>query len=70
MRRIGLAVVLTVSFALAPLAADAQQAGKVPRKGLHLQRSDLGPTHVAIAQGLNVQWRGPIAPCHHVSGED
>src|SRR5213593_3486680 len=31
MRLIGLAVVLTVSLALAPLAAGAQQAGKVYR---------------------------------------
>src|SRR5262245_22688778 len=33
MRRIGLAVVLTVSLALAPLVAEAQQAGKVYRIG-------------------------------------
>src|SRR2546428_7901927 len=33
MRRIGLAVVLTVSLALAPLAVEAQQSGKVWRIG-------------------------------------
>jgi putative ABC transport system substrate-binding protein len=33
MRRIGLAVVITLNLFLAPLAADAQQAGKVPRIG-------------------------------------
>ena len=33
MRLIGLAVVLTFSLLAAPLAADAQQAGKVPRIG-------------------------------------
>ncbi len=31
MRRIGLAVVLAVGLSLAPLAAEAQQPGKVPR---------------------------------------
>jgi putative tryptophan/tyrosine transport system substrate-binding protein len=34
MRRIGLAVVLTVSLVLAPLAAEAQQAGKTYRIGV------------------------------------
>ena len=33
MRRIALAVVLILSLVLAPLAAEAQQAGKVPRVG-------------------------------------
>src|SRR4029453_18547077 len=33
MRRIGLAVVLTLSFVLAPLAAEAQQSGKTYRIG-------------------------------------
>ena len=33
MRLIGLAVVLAVSLLLAPLAAEAQQAGKIPRVG-------------------------------------
>ena len=34
MRRIGLAVVLALGFTLAPLAAEAQQAGKVYRVGV------------------------------------
>src|SRR5215831_1442043 len=33
MRRIGLAVFLTLGFVLAPLVADTQQVGKVPRIG-------------------------------------
>jgi Fe2+ transport system protein FeoA len=33
MRLIGLAVVLTVNLALAPLAVEAQQSGKMPRIG-------------------------------------
>jgi hypothetical protein len=33
MRRIGLAVILAVSFTLAPITARAQQAGKVHRIG-------------------------------------
>jgi hypothetical protein len=33
MRLIGLAITLTLSLILAPLAAEAQQAGKVPRIG-------------------------------------
>jgi len=34
MRQIGLAVVLTVSLALAPFAAKAQQTGKIVRVGV------------------------------------
>ncbi len=34
MRRIGLAVVLTLSLLAAPVAAGAQQAGKVRRIGM------------------------------------
>jgi hypothetical protein len=33
LRVIGLAVVLAVSLTVAPLAAEAQQTGKVPRIG-------------------------------------
>ena len=33
MRLIGLAIILTLSLNLAPLAAEAQEAGKVPRIG-------------------------------------
>src|SRR5438093_1103545 len=53
MRRIGLAVVLTLSLVLAPLA-EAQQAGKVPRIGVLLGSSQSAQlTHVeALRQGL------------------
>ncbi|PYN73043.1 MAG: ABC transporter substrate-binding protein [Candidatus Rokuibacteriota bacterium] len=54
MRLIGLAVILTLSLALAPLALEAQQPGKVPRVGVLLtgdQSRHL--THVeAFRQGL------------------
>ena len=52
MRRIGLAVVLAVNFALTPLAAEAQQAAKPLRIGM------LGATPIppalfeAFKQGL------------------
>jgi len=36
MRRIGLAVVLAVSFVLAPLVVEAQQTGKIARLGVLL----------------------------------
>jgi len=55
MRRIGLAVALTVSVLLAPLAADAQQAGKSARIG-YVQVSSVtsspSPLRVAFIQGL------------------
>src|SRR5499426_2940587 len=54
MRLIGLAVVLTFSLLAAPLAADAQQAGKVPRIGLLslTSRSDRPPLLDAFRQSL------------------
>src|SRR5678815_2439286 len=54
MRLIGLAVVLTVSLTFAPLAADAQQAGKVPRMGFLsvTSPSDRPPLLDAFRQGL------------------
>jgi putative ABC transport system substrate-binding protein len=54
MRLIGLAVVLTLSLTLAPLAAEAQQAGKIDRIG-YLTPSSAGDTpHLreAFRQGL------------------
>ena len=42
MRLIGLAVVLAVSLTLAPLAAEAQQAGKVARMGFLAPSSPSG----------------------------
>jgi putative ABC transport system substrate-binding protein len=54
MRLIGLAVVLAVGLAIAPLAADAQQAGKVPRIGFLsvTSPSDRPPLLDAFRQGL------------------
>jgi ABC-type uncharacterized transport system substrate-binding protein len=51
MRLIGLAVVLTVSLSLAPLAAEAQPAAKVPRLGV-LLLSAADPNFPAFRQGL------------------
>ena len=53
MRRIGLAVVLAVGLALAPLAAEAQQAAKVPRIG-YLVLNLAAASHMteAFLQGL------------------
>jgi putative tryptophan/tyrosine transport system substrate-binding protein len=55
MRLIGLAVVLTVSLVLAPLAVEAQQAGNVPRVGYLLAGPSpcrLAPRDEAFYQGL------------------
>src|SRR4030095_1939420 len=54
MRLIGLAVVLAVSLALAPLAVEAQQERKAQRIGLLAPRSasDALPFHEAFRQGL------------------
>ncbi|PYM53421.1 MAG: hypothetical protein DMD77_26790 [Candidatus Rokuibacteriota bacterium] len=54
MRLIGLAVILTLSLFAAPLAADAQPAGKVPRIGVLSTNSQASvSTHVeAFRQGL------------------
>ncbi len=54
MRLIGLAVALTVSLALAPLAAEAQQTGKVYRIGiLELRNPDLNAANLnAFRQAL------------------
>jgi len=54
MRLIGLAVILSVSLILAPLAAEGQQAGKVPRVGVLLSNSQSSSsTNVeAFRQGL------------------
>jgi ABC-type uncharacterized transport system substrate-binding protein len=52
MRRIGLAVVLTVSLALAPLAGEAQQLSKVPRIGVLGAQSLGSATDNAFRDGL------------------
>jgi len=51
MRRIGLAVMLTVSFIVAPLAAGAQQRAKVPRIGI-LSSDAASTREEAFRQGL------------------
>jgi len=54
MRRIGL-VILALSLMLAPLAAEAQQAGKVPRLGVLFPAEPASPTEpdaAAFRQGL------------------
>jgi putative ABC transport system substrate-binding protein len=53
MRRIGLAVVLTVSLTLAPLAAEAQSAKRIPRIGVLAPASSVPlATFEAFRQGL------------------
>jgi len=52
MRLIGLAVALAVSLTLAPVAAEAQQPGKVYRIGLIGIDAAEGPGHTALRQGL------------------
>jgi len=54
MRRIGLAVVLALSLLLAPLAAGAQQATKVPRIGVLIPSTPTATSHIveAFKQGL------------------
>ncbi len=65
MRRIGLAVVLALSLTVAPLAAEARQAGKVYRVGVLSSASSI-PDAVgrpAFLEGLTV-WascKGPTA---------
>jgi putative tryptophan/tyrosine transport system substrate-binding protein len=52
MRRIGLVLACTIGLAIAPLAVEAQPAGKVPRVGVV---GELGPTDSlleAFRQGL------------------
>ena len=53
MRRIGLAVVLAFSLAIAPLATEAQQApGKIPRIGYLSLRSGSSNLEGEFRQGL------------------
>jgi len=55
LRRIGLAVVLTVSLVLASVTVGAQQAGKVPRLGVLVPAEPVSPTEPnvgAFRQGL------------------
>jgi putative ABC transport system substrate-binding protein len=50
--RLVLMVILTLALLAAPLAVEAQQAGKVPRIGYLTQRSGAGPREEAFRQGL------------------
>jgi putative ABC transport system substrate-binding protein len=52
MRRIGLAVILTLNLALAPLAVEAQQRGKIPLVGVLRPTSPTDPLNEAFQQGL------------------
>ncbi len=52
MRLIGLAVIVAVSLTLAPLAAEAQGAKKVPRIGGLLAQSAGGPGAAALTERL------------------
>src|SRR5262245_25201425 len=51
MRRIGLAVVVAISLALTPLAAEAQQAGRVARVGF-LNNSAPPPSNEELMKGI------------------
>jgi putative ABC transport system substrate-binding protein len=54
MRRLGLAVVLALSLFVAPLAAGAQPATKVPRVGILVAGSNPGQSYLsALRQGLH-----------------
>jgi len=70
MRRIGLAVVLALSLALAPLAGEAQQAGKMPRIGvlagsllstnparIKAFREGLGELGYVEGKSIVIEWR-------------
>src|SRR5690242_1706670 len=69
MRRIGLAVVLTLSLFIAPLAIEAQQAGKVWRLGVLVfgSRDNSGSSRLLSkalreigyveGQNLMIEWR-------------
>jgi len=54
MRRIGLAVVLALGLMLAPLAAETQEAAKIPRIGVLHPGAPSTSSHFAAAfdQGL------------------
>jgi len=53
MRRIGLAVVLAFGFALVPVEAHTQQAGKVYRVGYLFEGSANAVMHASLGTGLN-----------------
>src|SRR5215470_18102296 len=63
MRRIGLAVVLAVSLTLAPLAGEAQTAGKVHRIGLLA-------THTSQQAGRVEALRAGLRDLGYVEGQN
>jgi ABC-type uncharacterized transport system substrate-binding protein len=64
MRLIGLAVILTLSLNLAPLAADAQQAAKVPRIGF------LGNSTAALEANLVGPFREGLRDLGYKEGQN
>ncbi len=64
MRLIGLAVILTLSLNLAPLAADAQQAAKEPRIGF------LGNSTAALETNLVGPFREGLRDLGYVEGRN
>jgi putative ABC transport system substrate-binding protein len=74
MRLIGLAVVLVLGLALAPLAAEAQQAGKVPTIGYVTPASGPGPAGDAFNRGLReagyVEGRNIVVDRRYMAGRE
>ena len=64
MRLLGLAVVLAASLALVPLAAEAQQAGKVHRIGF------LGNSTATLEANLVGPFREGLRELGHVEGQN
>ena len=64
MRRIGLAVVLSLSLAFAPLAAEAQQTGKVYRIAY------LGNSSAALESELVAAFRQGLRDLKYVEGQN
>ena len=64
MRRIGLAVILTASLILPPLAAEAQQAGSVPRIGL------LGTANSSLMATWLAAFREGLAEHGYIEGHN
>ena len=74
MRVIGLAVTIALSFTLAPFAAEAQPAGKIPRIGVLAAGTvaGLATRHEALRQGLRelgyVEGQNIIIEARHAEG--
>src|SRR5437867_6876790 len=74
MRLIGLAVIITVSLVLAPLAAEAQQAEKVRRIGVLTAPSPNTTLEAFLRQGLRengyVEGQNLLIEWRYADGED